>query len=166
MDKGNRQTAEQRATQRVRECHKPAVALLAIHPNQHPSSRFDGACHPPQGPPRMFEVMNDTDCKGNVEAVGEREIIGARAHDLDGREACEIAPRARERPLVEIDSAAAARPVSHRPIAVAAHAAADIKKAFAAPIGWRYVDRPAAKLFFIFGQDFGIGVPLEAKTIG
>src|SRR5215472_7217316 len=162
MDESDRQTAEQRTTQRVQECHEPTVALMTVDPDQHLAAGFNGACHSLQGALRMFQVVNDTNGKGNVEAVDKGQIIGARAHDLDLREAREIAPRARERPLVEIGSAAATRSVGHRPVAVAAHAAADIEKALATPIAWGEVNRPATKLLFIFGQDLGIGGPLVA----
>jgi hypothetical protein len=41
----------------------------------------------------VFEVVNDADGKGDVEAIGKGQIISARAHDLDCRKAGEIAPR-------------------------------------------------------------------------
>ena len=82
MDERDRQAAKQRATQRIQKCHEPAVAVMVVDPDQHRASRFDGACHPLQSAPWMFEAVNDADCEGDIEAIGNGEIIGARAHDL------------------------------------------------------------------------------------
>ena len=166
VDERDRQAAEERTPQRVQQRNEPAVALAAVDPDQHPAARFDGADHVVQRPLRIFEVMDDADREGNVEAIGKGQIVGARSQDFDRRKAGEVAPRARKRALVDVDGTALARPVGHRPEAVAAHAAADIEKAFAPPILRCQVDRPTAKLLFVIGQDFGIGVPLLAKTVG
>ena len=98
-------------------------------------------------------MVDNADCKGNVEAVGKGQIVGARPGHFDRWKAREIAPRSLERALINIDRAALACPVSHRPEAVAAHAAPNIEKALAVPILWREVDRPAAKLFFVLGHN-------------
>ena len=70
------------------------------------------------------------------------------------------------KPLVDINRAAFARPITHWPKAVAPHAAADVEKALPAPISRRQMDGPPAELLFVFGQDLGIGAPLIAETVG
>ena len=110
--------------------------------------------------------MDDADREGNVETIGKGQIIGARRRDLHCRKRGKVAPCAGERALVDVDGATPARPVSHRPEAVAAHTAADIEKALADPILRRQVDRPTAELLLVFGQDLGIGTPLIAETVG
>src|SRR5216683_3122200 len=166
MDERDRHMAEERAAQRIQYRDQPAVAVAAVDPDQHPPSRFDGAGHLLQRPLRIFEMMDDADREGDVEALGKGQIIGARSHDLDRRKAGEVAPRAGERALIDIDRAALARPVGHRPEAIAAHAAPDIDKAPAGPVPRREVDRPTTELLLVFGPDLGIGAPLIAETVG
>ena len=113
----------------------------------------------------MFEMMDDADREGDVETLGERKIVDARPYHLDAGEGGQVAARLRQGPLVDIDRAPLPRPVLHWPKAVAAHAAADIEKALAAPVPGREVHGPAAELLFVFRQDLAVGVPLVAEAV-
>src|SRR5262245_46909411 len=110
--------------------------------------------------------MDDTDREDEIEAVDKGQIIGARPHDLDRRKPSEVTTRAGERALVDIDRTAFARPIGHRPQAVAPHAAADVEKALPSPISRRQMDGPTAELLLVFGQNLGIGASLIAETVG
>src|SRR5579863_4090951 len=101
----------------------------------------------------MFEMMDDADREGDVESPGERQIVGARPHHLDRWHGCEVAARLRQRALVDIDRAPLPRPILHRPKAVAAHPAADVEKALAAPLRGSQMHGPTAELLFVFRQD-------------
>src|SRR5919197_1113742 len=107
--------------------------------------------------------MDDADREGNVETFGKGQIIGARPYDLHRGKRGKVMPCASKRTLVDVDGVAATRPVGHRPIAVASHAAADVEKAPTLPICRGEVDRPAAKLLLVLRQDLGIGSPLVPK---
>src|SRR5205814_10711286 len=72
----------------------------------------------------------------------------------------------RQRPLIDIDRDPFARAIDHRPIAVAAHAAADIEKAQAAPIRRREMHRPAAELLLVFREEVAISAPFIAEPVG
>src|SRR4029077_20159293 len=78
----------------------------------------------------------------------------------------EIAPRHRQRGVVDIDRLAPGGAVGHRPVAVAPGAAADIEKEFAAPVFGAEMDRPAAELLLVFGAHFRVAVPLIAEPVG
>src|SRR5205823_2774495 len=146
MHPRDRHAAEQRSAQRVEHRDEPEVPLATIHPDKHMSTRFDGAYHLMQRARRMFEMMDDADREGDVETLGERKIVGARPHHLDRGEGREVAPCLRQGTLVDIDRAPLPGPVLHGPKAVAAHAAADVEKALAAPLTGCEMHRPTPEL--------------------
>src|SRR5712692_1137063 len=113
----------------------------------------------------MFKMMDDANREGDVETRGERQIIGARPDHLDRGEGSEVAAGLRQGTLVDIDRATLPCPVPHWPEAVAAHPAADIEKALAAPLRGGEVHRPAPELLFVFRQDLAVGVPLIAEAV-
>src|SRR5271165_613172 len=110
--------------------------------------------------------MDDPDREGQVEAILKRQVIDSRLHDLHPREGFQIATRTLERPLVDIDRDTSGCTVCERPIAVPAHAAADIEKILALPIPRLQRCRPPAELLLMLGQNFSIEIPLVAETVG
>src|SRR5271163_1619735 len=110
--------------------------------------------------------MDDADREAQVEAILKRQVIDARPHHPHSGEGFQIAARTLERPLVDIDRDTSGCTVFERPIAVPAHAAADIEKVLALPIRRLQRYRPPAKLLLMLGQYFSIDIPLVAKTVG
>src|SRR5439155_7012040 len=78
----------------------------------------------------------------------------------------EIAPRHRQRGVVDIDRLPAGGTVGHRPITVAPGTAAQIEKCFAAPVFGPEMHRPIAELLLVFRAHLGITVPFIAEAVG
>src|SRR5262249_50350413 len=101
-----------------------------------------------------------------IEFVPVLDVVRAAPLDAHAGEALERALGRRQRAIVDVDGEPAGRPVRHRPIGVAPHAAADVQEGQSAPILRLQMRGPAANLLLVFGADLGIVVPFVAEPVG
>ena len=165
MHEANRQPAEQRAPQRIEKPNDPFVVLVAVDPDQHVASGLRGPRHLRQGALGRLQVMNDPDREHDIIGAVLIDFVGAFfLHRHCGKRG-EIAPRHRQRRVIDIDRLAPRRAVGHRPMAVASHAATDIEKIAPLPVFGRERQRPGAELRLVFRSQLRVLGPLIAEAL-